>query len=226
MKLKVYHATGTIFLKSIKLEGLKAVDIKTKFNTSSFLKLLLNSVPLDYKQDKYQDFENEVHTSYRTIEYFINQDKELFQHGDLYANTSLTKAKDLAINRKKGSELLTYCYFLYNFCKKNNWFNSSISEDNLIESYDELFKVFDMPNSPVVLVFETDISSISPEDSRTEDKEYIDWLRGLTSTDLEREKESVRIKLKQPIQSNDIFMHLYDGEKWSEQINLKDYCSD
>lgn len=225
MKLKVYHATGTIFLKSIKLEGLKAVDIKTKFNTSNFLKLLLNSVPLDYKHDKYHDFVNDVHTSYYTIEDFINQDKELYQHGDLYANTSLSRTKEFAISRTKGSELLTYCYSLYKFCKKHNWFDSSISEENLKELYSELFKVFDTHNLPVVLAFETDISSIRSE-SGSERKGYTDWLQECDSSYLESVGESVRINLKQEIQSNDIYMHLYDGEQWSEPINLIDYCSD
>lgn len=224
MKLKVYHATGTIFLKSIKIEGLKAVDIKSKFNTSKFLRLLLDSVPLDYKQAKYQSFVKEVQTSYHTIEDFINQDKQLYQHGDLYAHTSLSRTKEFAISRTKGSELLTYCYNLYKFCKKNNWFNSSISEDDLKKSYSLLFEIFDMPNLPVVLTFETDYSSITSEKGNAT-KEYIDWLKGCGDT-LESMGDGVRIKRTQPIPCDDICMYVYENEKWSEKIKLKDYCSD
>ena len=58
MDFTVYHATGTLFLKSIINEGLKPVDLDSKYKVREALCYLLEIVPSEYGTDneKYRIF--------------------------------------------------------------------------------------------------------------------------------------------------------------------------
>lgn len=51
MDFTVYHATGTLFLTSIISEGLKPVDLDSKYKVREALSLLLKIVPSEYRND-------------------------------------------------------------------------------------------------------------------------------------------------------------------------------
>lgn len=52
MKFKVYHGTSTIFLESIKENGLRAFDTIQEFNVLEGLDFLMNVIPEDCKKIK------------------------------------------------------------------------------------------------------------------------------------------------------------------------------
>ena len=84
------------------------------------LKKLYDCIPDEQKERP--DFDAKVRRSNPTIRLLIKQDNPLYMNGPLFATTSLKKAKEFALSRKKGSELLTTVFHLYNFCNNNGWF--------------------------------------------------------------------------------------------------------
>ena len=226
MDFRVYHATGTLFLDSIISEGLKPVDLESKYKVREALSFLLNIVPSEYGKDseKNKTFVDSVHTSYGTIKNFINQDNSLFEHGSLYVNTGLDKTKELALGREKASELATYAYHLYNFCNAHEWFGETNFDLQFDTKFNELIKIFSQDNKPVVLSFETNTNSIAAEDGSTS-QEYIDWfLSSLDSYEMrQRIPESLRIIQPAVISPENIWICVYSDGKWSDTIRLIEY---
>lgn len=66
MKLKVYHGTSTIFIESIKENGLRAFDTIQEYNVLKALSYLMEIIPEKYKKD-YSLFVSNVRTDYKTI---------------------------------------------------------------------------------------------------------------------------------------------------------------
>lgn len=229
MDFTVYHATGTLFLKSIINEGLKPVDLDSKYKVREALCYLLEIVPSEYGTDneKYRIFVNSVHTSYGTIEDFIKQENGLFQHGSLYVNTGLEKTKEFALNRVKASELVTYAFHLYNFCKDFEWFGNIDFESQFNDKFSELIKIFAQENMPVVLSFETNTKFIAAE-TGSDSKEYIDWFRNyLDSNEMrQRMSESLRIIDTHVISPENIWICVYSDGYWSETVKLIDFAID
>lgn len=226
MDFIVYHATGTLFLDSIISEGLKPVDLESKYKVREALSFLLNIVPSEYGKDseKYTTFVNSVHTSYGTIKSFINQDNSLFEHGSLYVNTGLDKTKEFALSREKASALATFAYHLYNFCNAHEWFGETDFDLQFADKFSELINIFSQDNKPVVLSFVTNTESIAAE-TGSKSQEYIEWFLNAQNSDerRQREPESLRIIKPPVILPEYIWISVYSDENWSDMIRLTEY---
>ena len=140
------------------------------------------------------EFTSEEHTSYTIFKDFIKQDNRLFQHGNLYVTTSLSKAKEFALARQKASELLISTFNLYTFCENNQWFRNSEKGEKFRGKFIKLFLQLQQENRPIVLAFETEISSVESEEGVI-NKEYIEWFETSLYTEEAREEtpESLRV---------------------------------
>lgn len=226
MDFTVYHATGTLFLSSIINEGLKPMDLDIKYKVKEALRLLLQIVPSEYVTDyeKSKFFLDNVRTTYGTIKNFIEQDNGLFQHGSLYVNTGLERTKEFALSREKGSELITYAFRLYNFCKNHKWFEQNDFELQFEKQFSELISVFSEENLPVVLSFETNTASIAAE-TGVASKEYIDWFLDFLYSDEVRQRMSESLRITHPavISPENICIRIFFNGIWSEVIKLTEF---
>lgn len=213
MKFLVYHATGTMFLESIKEKGLIAMNLDEQFEVRKALIYLLECIPHEYLDEHSSEFTSEVHTSYTVFKYFIKQDNRLFQHGNLYVTTSLSKAKEFALARQKASELLTSTFNLYTFCENNQWFGDSEKGDKFREKFKKLFLQLQQENRPIILAFETDINSVEPEEGVIKEK-FIEWFETSLGTEEAREEtpESLRVISPDCISPSEITLYEFTTE--------------
>ncbi|MFS9449743.1 hypothetical protein QM360_05920 [Streptococcus cristatus] len=213
----VYHATGTIFLDSIKKNGLKNYSLDKQYKLIEALKKLYNCIPDEQKERP--DFDYKVRSSNSTIRFLIKQDEPLYMNGPQFATTSLKKAKEFALSRTKGSELLTTVFHLYNFCNSNGWFGKNEIGEKFKSQFNELINLLDIKSNPIILCFETNLSSVASEEG-TNSEEYFAWLQGLDEDYLENIGESLRITQPSVIPSSVLQYYEYIEDTWRGPFSL------
>ncbi|MFS9016190.1 hypothetical protein QM953_01520 [Streptococcus cristatus] len=214
---KVYHATGTIFLDSIKKNGLKNYNLDKQYKLIEALKNLYNCIPSELK--KHPDFEAKVRRSNYIICRTINQDNPSYMYGPLFATTSLKIAKEFALSRTKGSELLTTIFNLYDFCNSNEWFGKNEIGEKFKSQFNELINFLDIKNNPIIFCFETNLTSVASEEGDASE-EYFSWLQELDEDYLENVGESLRITQPNVIPSSALQYYEYIEDTWRGPFSL------
>ena len=213
----VYHATGTIFLDSIKKNGLKNYNLDKQYKLIEALKNLYNCIP--DKQKERPDFDAKVRRSNSIIRLLIKQDNPSYMNGPLFATTSLKMAKEFALIRTKVSELITTVFHLYNFCNSNGWFGKNEIGEKFKSQFNELINLLNIKSNPIILCFETNLSSVASEEG-TDSEEYFAWFQSLDEDYLENIGESLRITQPSVIPSSALQYYEYLEDTWRGHFSL------
>ena len=132
LKFTLYHGTSTLFLESIKSEGLGQTNIVLKYDLITTLKELYAVAKVNIEYWKLYGW---------YVEDIIGQkiNGSNWQHGQVYLSPALSTAFRYARSNKYGSELVTLIVRMYNdliikgikFPMKNNFILSILDKDFL-----------------------------------------------------------------------------------------------
>jgi len=183
MKIPLYHGTSSLFLDSIKNEGLGKINIVNKHD----LITPLNEI--------YQILKNSIEHWKRNgwyVENMINQKTSRasnWQHGQVYLSPSLQKAPSYAQSNNYGSEFVSQIIRMYNELKKNNL--------NYVMQNDYINSILDKVYDPIVIKVSNLPISILECEAGLSINEQIDIIN--QSLDIETECQMLNFRLISPV---------------------------
>lgn len=141
--IKLYHGTSSIFLKSIKENGLGGVNVIKEWGiidlAKEILPLVEESFPGHINLDSFRRMANQEITANG-----IN-----FQHGDVYLSPSEQKAVEYTARKRWGSEIISYSL---------NYLEKLIAEENPVvvnhtfkRKYIEVYKLLNIYAAPLLI---------------------------------------------------------------------------
>jgi len=218
MDFKYYHGTSTIFLDSIRNNGLGTINPNIDFKNLEVLAFLKN------KCEKYiVDNENYKKIRASTIA-MVNQshlqfvDKNgnsqivNFRHNGIYVSMSRIKAATYAASNKSGSEILERCITLYKLLKKKNIEFSIPEKINLfnIEQY------IDHDAKPIIVEVQFVPDDMLELEKGGSAKEQLNFIRKSIPTMKERFKyiflQECNFRLLEPISPERLKFYKLDYE--------------
>ena len=197
MKLTVYHVTSTIFLSSIRNNGLINIDLRRVF--PEFCKAMTEMISLlDCKYGASEiawgepigfrgNCQRMANINYK------NQSKMDYEYGSVYVTSSKTK---LAIYNtyEFGSELLTYFFRLYRCLYQKHKDETKNQFDSM---YPELVNIININNKKnLVLKVEVDTSDLLSDTGsqlKEEDIEFIQFMQKECDGDVQRSFRMARV---------------------------------
>ena len=140
----LFHGTSSLFLSGIADTGLGGKNILAEWRVYEFSQALLPYVDAHLATDegwmvKAQSFRFMVHQRTGAMN---------FQHGDTYLSPSKQTAIRYAVNKKFGSELLTYCLDLLQELLSRKV--PSVA-DSLYMQFPKLFGLLDISSVPILI---------------------------------------------------------------------------
>jgi hypothetical protein len=146
MKLKfpLYHGTSTLFLDSIKKNGLGGRNIVEELGIINLLKELEDLCEKHLSNIEEWEFLYKYQISLITSQCILPGGN--YQHGNLYLTPSLKKAAQYAEN-KFGSEILSEVYSLINLLRKY----SIPFSDSILKKYKNIFDLEDKNKNPLII---------------------------------------------------------------------------
>jgi hypothetical protein len=157
----VYHGTSSLFLESIKNNGLIKEYVVKNYKALELIEILYDTINNSSIKEKPEWLSPIIGIkSYfrEKVEEILEQDSRHYQHSDLYISTSSHWARRYAdyesyIESKEPKprnglgELLNFCQDLYSLLNK---YNVDI-DSNTRSKYSNTFKLFEMESKPVVI---------------------------------------------------------------------------
>lgn len=219
--IPLYHGTSTIFLDSIKKNGLGGINPIKEFKIIEALRLLLNFA------DKY--FFASPDWPYEKIEYNAMLNQEVghmnFRHGSSYLTPARHTAEHYATGQQFGSEIISKTIFLMEKLEKAGYHPDQ-------EAYHVLKAIFDirrMISKPIVL----ELTDVALEHVRSETGGYpsgnVNFIREMVHQALqewESKKNTIRKAREGDIESiKDIIFTGAECKK-AEQVDARQVISD
>ncbi len=222
MELVVYHVTSSIFIKSIKDNGLIGVDLRRKLPTLSVaMSEIINILDCKYSDSKYDWGESSgfrdnckrmADTEYK------NGSGQDYEYGNAYVTSSVSR---LAIynSYEFGSELLTYFYRLYRCLYQKYCDESKIIFD---AKYPELVRIISVEyKRNLILKAEVDTSDLMHDTGghlNEKDIDYIQLMKKECNGDVQRSYRMART-----LNPNEIEIMTMDGKMLNSLGKLLEY---
>lgn len=208
MKITIYHVTSSLFLKSIKDNGLKAVDLRKQVPNLSVAMNEIMSI-LDQKHsDLGRDWgepacfhDNCIKMANIDYKNPANMD---FEYGSIYVTAGKVKAAQYN-HHEFGSELITYFYKLYKclFIKFGDEYKSAFDT-----KYRELVNIISMNKRNIILKAEIDVSDLLLDTGNELQKKDIEFIKDMQRLDHGDVNKSYR--LKRTLLSDEIDLYTLD----------------
>ena len=167
MGINVYHVTSSIFIKSIKENGLMGIDLRRRLPElcpamNEMIETLDRKYPYHgYNGGEAPDFRKNCRRMADLS--FENSSGMDFEYGNLYATTDFDRIERY-YGYKYGSELLTYFYKLYRclFLEHNDGSKAAFDA-----KYSKLVRILQIENKQnLILKFEPDIADLREDTGR------------------------------------------------------------
>ena len=179
MKFKFYHGTSSIFLSSIKENGLGKINPNTDLKLLDVLKYLRNLAEKNLlSNERYLKLQETTYAMCKQA--FLEKPTEdgktktfNFRHTNIHIALSKERAITHVVNNKYGSEILDRCIEIYKLLKSSNIkfeIPKNINQfgfENYIESD---------PKRIIIEILEIDENGLNKDDGKTA-KEALDYLR-------------------------------------------------
>ena len=161
MRINVYHVTSSIFIKSIKENGLMGIDLRRRLpELCPAMNEMIETLDAKYSDHGYDWGEAAgFHDNCRRMAdlSFENSSGMDFEYGNLYATTAFDRIERY-YGYKYGSELLTYFYKLYHCLYQKHNDGSKAAFD---AKYSKLVRILQIENKQnLILKFEIDIADL------------------------------------------------------------------
>ena len=161
MRINVYHVTSSIFIKSIKENGLMGIDLRRRLpELCPAMNEMIETLDRKYSDHGYDwgeagGFRDNCRRMANLS--FKNGSGMDFEYGNLYATTAFDKI-EIYYGYKYGSELLTHFYKLYHCLYQKHNDGSKASFD---AKYSKLVRILQIENKQnLILKFEPDIADL------------------------------------------------------------------
>jgi hypothetical protein len=122
-----YHGTSSLFIDSIKEEGLGGINPNIEYNNLDLLEYLYSYSEKHLLNDiRYDSYFREITLAMiKQTDYIIRHETKEdiilnFRHKSIYVSLSERKALEYSLTNKIGSEILQKCYDLYQMLISNN----------------------------------------------------------------------------------------------------------
>jgi hypothetical protein len=145
LNIDMYHGTSTLFLDSIVENGLAGIDPVRNWN---LLELSKEVYDLSAENLKGTDFFEIRKYSFQKMVEQSNEGYFNFTHGGTYLSPSSFTAAKYAIDKRYGSELLTYTLELLNELIK---LDITYVKQDLFPRFSEIFNFMDLQPSPLLI---------------------------------------------------------------------------
>ena len=205
--LPLYHGTSTLFVDSIKEFGLGGKDIIQEGKVLEFARkifpLVNDNLPKDWVFCAFKDMVEQT---------------PLYQHGQVYLSLSYDYCTYFTLNRKFGSELITYSLKFY-----ENLLAKNIVSPDLLNDYPYLKEVKDLKPEPVVVkIKDVDWDNLLKVDGSALTIEFIEYIQSILEQDDPIVKEGLqrayRFRFKNPVPSDEIEFDFNPSAKYPENI--------
>ena len=220
LTINLYHGTSTLFLDSIVHNGLGAVN---PVNEWKLLELSKEVYALSEQYLKETKLFQVSSYSYKSMTEQTNSGSFNFQHGDTYLSPSKQTAARYAINKRYGSEMLTYTI---DFLKELLSLDIKYVKSDLFRKYPKVFGLIEANPSPLLIqVSNVKISSLlsehgaDPQANLDEVEQHINESPDFFDTIMQQ----TNFRLISPMQVDDLKLWLINVQKWhnlSPQYNL------
>ena len=161
MRINVYHVTSSIFIKSIKENGLMGIDLRRRLpELCPAMNEMIETLDAKYSDHGYDwgeaaGFRDNCRRMADIS--FENGSGMDFEYGNLYATTAIDRI-EIYYGYKYGSELLTYFYKLYHCLYQKHNDGSKAAFD---AKYSKLVCILQIENKQnLILKFEIDIADL------------------------------------------------------------------
>jgi hypothetical protein len=140
----LYHGTSTLFLEGIVQDGLAGKNPIAEWRVLEFAAELLPFVRTHLSGP------DQFAARAGSFEMMVRQTSEAmnFQHGDTYLSPSASTAVRYAVNKRYGSELLTYCLDFLQLLVNQN---TEGVRDDLYRRFPQIFAKLDISVAPILI---------------------------------------------------------------------------
>jgi hypothetical protein len=145
LTIPLYHGTSSLFLTSIREQGLGGVNPIKQFQVREFFAEIFKRCDTALAGDK--EWEACKFVAEYLRDQVSNGDSSNYQHGDTYLSPSRASAVGYALTNKFGSELISNAHRLLSFVQERR---PELLEDNEI-AHHQLLNFFGYDHKPVVL---------------------------------------------------------------------------
>ena len=198
MRLTVYHATSSIFMRSIKGRGLVGIDIRKKLpSLSNAMNEMIGRLDQGYScagTDWGEPIGIRGNCQRMANTEYKNRSGMDYEYGSVYVTPSMTR---IAIynNNEFGSELLTYFYRLYRCLYQKHEDKAKTEFD---AKYPELINVISIENRKN-LIFKSDVDTSDLLNDSTgaaleeAEVEYIQFMQKAGNDDVQRSYRMAKV---------------------------------
>lgn len=220
LTIDLYHGTSTLFLDSIIQKGLAAVNPVNEWN---LLELSKEVYALSEQHLKETNLFQVCSHSFKNMTEQSKCGSFNFQHGDTYLSPSKQTAARYAINKRYGSELLTYTL---DFLKELLSLDIKYVKTDLLRKYHKIFGLIEANPSPMLIqVSNVNVSSLlsehgnDPQANLEQVEQFINESPKFFDTVLQQ----TNFRLVSPMQIDNLKFWLINVQKWhnlSPEYNL------
>ena len=207
----LYHGTSTLFLSGIADSGLGGNNPIAELKVLDFARALIPLVDEHLSKDEKWMIRAQ---SFRFMGQQLNASMN-FQHGDTYLSISSETSIRYAVNKKYGSELLTYSIeFLQELL------NRGIKglADNMYYQFPQIFRFLDISCAPILIEAKRVPESALVAENGGDAKHNIDIIRALLNGEKKmtsRQLSQLNFRLTTPIPLADLTFWLIDVHEWN-----------
>lgn len=220
LTIDLYHGTSTLFLDSIIQNGLGAVNPVTEWKLQELSKEVYALSEQYLKETKLFQMSS---YSFKRMTEQSNAGRFNFQHGDTYLSLSKQTASRYAINKRYGSEMLTYTI---DFLKELLNLEIQDVKSRLFRKYPKVFGFIEANPSPLLIqVKNVSVTSLlsehgdDPQVNFDQIKDVINESKDLFDAILQQ----TNFRLVSPMPLGELKFWLINVQKWdplSPQYNL------
>jgi hypothetical protein len=220
LTINLFHGTSTLFLDSIIQNGLGGLNPVVEWR---LLELCKEVYQLSEQHLKETLLFQRSSYSFKKMAEQSNSGSFNFQHGNTYLSPSKQTASRYAINKRYGSELLTYTIDFLNELLK---LEIQYVKSDLFRKYPKIFGLIEANPSPLLIqVKNVIVSSLVSEHGQdpTKNLERVDELINESSDFFDVALQQTNFRLIAPVTSDKLRFWLINVQKWNSltpQYNL------
>ena len=220
LTIDLYHGTSTLFLDSIIQNGLGAIN---PVNEWKLLELSKEVYALSEQYLKETKLFQVSSYSFKRMTEQTNGGSFNFQHGDTYLSPSKQTAARYAINKRYGSEMLTYTI---DFLKELLSLDIQYVKSDLFRKYPKIFGLIEANPSPLLIqVSNVSITSLLSEhgDDPQANLEEVKQMMNESEDFFDTALQQTNFRVVAPMPLADLRFWLINVQKWnplSPQYNL------
>lgn len=171
LKIDLYHGTSSIFLTSIKKEGLGGINVLKKYNIESLFQNICEIFSEHFSESEWWANNDYIYNAMLNDK--VTNSGMNFRYGSVYLTPSKYTATNYAKLNYYGSEYLSYFLLAYEALKE-------ISEDSALKAFPyshALRSILVSEPSPIVLTISNVLASSLRTEQGNDISEQLDFLK-------------------------------------------------